>query len=279
MRLSSDEREIRLTGNLSSVWRRGDTVRRSTGPWTPAVHALLHHLAAAGFDGAPRVLGIDAQGREVLSYLEGEVPAYPVPASLWSDQVLETAARLLRRFHDATAGFHLAGAVWRSGAGAPGGGEVICHNDVAHYNTVFRAGRPVAFIDWDFAAPGPRAWDLAYAAYRFVPMAHDEHGPVFGVPLPVDRPGRLRRLCDAYGLDDRSRFVDVLLERIEAVCHLIVDQAAQGDPAFRRFLAEGHVAGYRRDLRFIESIRADLTRALAGPPGGPPGPGPGRRTP
>ena len=171
MRLSSDEREIRLTGNLSSVWRRGDTVRR---------------------------------------------------------------------FHDATAGFHLAGAVWRSGAGAPGGGEVICHNDVAHYNTVFRAGRPVAFIDWDFAAPGPRAWDLAYAA---------------------------------------CRFVDVLLERIEAVCRLIVDQAAQGDPAFRRFLAEGHVAGYRRDLRFIESIRADLGRALARPPGGPPGPGPGRRTP
>jgi aminoglycoside phosphotransferase (APT) family kinase protein len=152
--------------------------------------------------------------------------------------------------------------VWRQGAGAPGGGEVICHNDVAHYNTVFRAGRPVAFIDWDFAAPGPRAWDLAYAAYRFVPMAHDEHAPVFGVPLPVDRPGRLRRLCDAYGLDDRGGFVDVLLGRIEAVCDLIVDQAAKGDPAFRQFLAEGHVAGYRRDLRLIESLRDRLARAL-----------------
>ena len=93
-------------------------------------------------------------------------------------------------------------------------------------------------------------------------MAHEEHAPVLGVALPVDRPGRLCRLCDAYGLGDRSGLVDVLLERIEAVCDLIVDQAAEGDPAFRRFLAEGHVAGYRRDLRFIESMRGRLTRAL-----------------
>ena len=257
-----DEREIRLTANLSSVWRRGDTVRRSAGPWTPAVQALLRHLEAAGFAGAPRALGIDAQGREVLSYLEGEVPAYPVPPPLWSGRVLVAVGRLLRRLHDATAGFDLPGAVWRPGAGDPGGGEVICHNDVAHYNTVFRTGRPVAFIDWDFAAPGRRAWDLAYAAYRFVPMAHDEHAPVLGVPLPVDRPDRLRRLCDAYGLGERSGLVDVLLERIEAVCDLIVDQAAEGDPAFRQFLAEGHVDGYRHDLRFIESMRGQLTRAL-----------------
>lgn len=68
--------------------------------------------------------------------------------------------------------------MWRHGAGAPGGGEVICHNDVAHYNTVFVAGRPVAFIDRDPAAPGPRVWDLVYAAYRLVPLTRDEHAAV-----------------------------------------------------------------------------------------------------
>ena len=261
-----DEFETRLAGgNLSAVWRRGDTVRRSTGPWTPAVHALLGHLAAVGFDGAPRALGVDAQGREVLDYVEGEVPAYPVPAPLWSEQVLAEVAGLLRRLHDATVGFQPSAAVWRHGAGAPGGGEVICHNDVAHYNTVFRAGRPVAFIDWDFAAPGPRVWDLVYAAYRLVPLTRDQPAPVFGVPLPVDRPGRLRRFCDAYGLEDRAGLVDVLVERIEMICEVIVDQAAAGDPAFQRFLAEGHVAGYREDLEFIESIRARLEQALQSP--------------
>jgi aminoglycoside phosphotransferase (APT) family kinase protein len=185
-----DEIEIRLeAGNTSSVWRRGATIRRSTGPWTPTVHGLL------------------------------------------------------RRLHDATVGSDLPEGRWREGAAAPEGGEVICHNDVAHYNTVFRAGRPVAFIDWDFAAPGPRAWDVAYAAYRFVPLVPDQGAVGLGTVLPVDRPGRLRRFCDAYGLADRGGLVDTVLDRVQAVCELIVGQAAKGDPFFRQHLAEGHLDG------------------------------------
>ena len=170
-----DEIEIRLAaGNTSSVWRRGATIRRSTGPWTPAVHRLLRHLEAVGFLGAPRVLGLEEQGREVLTYLEGEVPVYPTPPDLWSEGVLEEVAELLRRLHDATVDLDLPDSAGREGAAAPEGGEVVRHNDVAHYNTVFRAGHPVAFIDWDFAAPGPRAWDVAFAAYRFVPLVSDQ---------------------------------------------------------------------------------------------------------
>ena len=61
-----------LGGNVTeAVVRVGDTVRRPVGEWTPAVHALLHHLEDVGFSAAPRVLGIDAQGREVLTYCEG----------------------------------------------------------------------------------------------------------------------------------------------------------------------------------------------------------------
>jgi aminoglycoside phosphotransferase (APT) family kinase protein len=271
-----DEVEIRLeAGNTSSVWRRGNTIRRSTGPWTPAVHALLRHLAAAGFDGAPRVLGIDERGREVLTYVEGEVPVYPAAPELWSEQVLAAVARLLRRLHDATVGFDLPAAGWREGAGAPGGGEVVCHNDIAHYNTVFVAGWPVAFIDWDFAAPGPRAWDVAYAAYRFVPLGRDEHAAGLGAVMPVDRPGRLRRFCDAYGLAEANRagLVEVILDRVQAVFDLIVAQAAKGDPAFQRHLAEGHLDGYQRDLAYIESLREPLEEALAPPStGGPDAP-------
>jgi hypothetical protein len=258
-----DEIEIRLAaGNTSSVWRRGATIRRSTGPWTPAVHRLLRQLEAAGFQAAPRVLGLDEQGREVLSFLEGEVPVYPTAPQLWSEAVLEEVAGLLRRLHDATVGLDLPNSGWRQGAAAPEGGEVICHNDVAHYNTVFRAGRPVAFIDWDFAAPGPRAWDVAYAAYRFVPLVADQDAVGLGAVLPVDRPGRLRRFCDAYGLTDRAGLVDIILRRVQAVCDLIVGQAAKGDPFFQRHLAEGHLDGYQRDLVFIQSLRAPLQEAL-----------------
>src|ERR687894_794302 len=100
-------REEKLTGGFfSEVVRVGDTVRRSTGPWTPAVHALLKHLEEVGFEGAPRVLGFDEQGREVLTYIPGEVPHRAEPA-LETDRALEEAARLLRRYHDAVADFAL----------------------------------------------------------------------------------------------------------------------------------------------------------------------------
>src|SRR5260221_6573384 len=67
-RMNPSGTEIPLAGgNMSSgVVRVGDTVRRPAGPWTPAVHALLAHLHAVGFDGAPRPLGVDERGREVL---------------------------------------------------------------------------------------------------------------------------------------------------------------------------------------------------------------------
>ena len=208
------------------------------------------------------MLGLDEQGREILTYLEGEVPVYPTSPQLWSGEVLEEVAHLLRRLHDATVGLDVTDSGWRDGAAAPEGGEVICHNDVAHYNTVFRAGRPVAFIDWDFAAPGPRTWDVAYAAYRFVPLVRDQAAVGLGAVPPVDRPGRLRRFCDAYGLTDWAGLVDTILRRVQAVCDLIVGQAAKGDPFFQQHLAEGHLDGYERDLVFIQSLRAPLQEAL-----------------
>ena len=115
-----DEKEIALGGNFADAVRVGDTVRRWTGPWTPAVHALLRHLEAVGFDASPRVLGIDAQGREVLAYIEGDGPLGwpdPMPDYVWSDANLIAAATLLRRYHDALDGFIAPpDAEWRIGS-------------------------------------------------------------------------------------------------------------------------------------------------------------------
>jgi hypothetical protein len=100
-----DNREQRFEdGNVSDVVRVGDTVRRTAGPWTLAVHALLQHLEARGFDGAPRARGLDHSGREVLTYVDGRTG----PASLdgiGSDEVLVAVAQLVRRYHDAVADF------------------------------------------------------------------------------------------------------------------------------------------------------------------------------
>ena len=84
------EVEIRLDGgNAGGAVRVGDTVRRAGGPWTPSVHALLAHLSGRGFAGSPRPLGIDEQGREVLTFLAGETVGSGVadgrPVGTWVD--------------------------------------------------------------------------------------------------------------------------------------------------------------------------------------------------
>ena len=167
--------ELVLGGNLSDAVRVGDTVRRRTGPWTPAVHALLRHLEAVGFEGSPRVLGTDEQGREVLAYIEGDGPTGwpdPMPEYVWRDDNLIAAARLLRRYHDAQAGFTPpVPASWRWTSDAR---EVICHNDVAPFNSVFRDGKLFAMVSKGqvvFKLPKARVDELveARAGERFDP--------------------------------------------------------------------------------------------------------------
>src|SRR5687768_7263528 len=93
-----EEVEIALpAGAMAPVVRVGETVRRQCGHWTPAVHAWLNRLAEVGFDLAPRVHGIDAKGREILDYIDGECGESP---ALWSDDTLTEVARIMRQYHD-----------------------------------------------------------------------------------------------------------------------------------------------------------------------------------
>jgi hypothetical protein len=133
-----------IGGFVNSVVRVDSTVRRSTGPWTPAVHALLRHLESVGFAESPRVRGVDAQGREVLDFLEGEVVGW----TNWPNVMLESAGvgqlgALLRLYHHAVNGFEPADdAIWRNPL-APSTGELIRHGDFSPFNSVWRGGRVV----------------------------------------------------------------------------------------------------------------------------------------
>ena len=175
--------EIPLAGGrVTSVVRVGNTVRRPPRMNAEFVHALLDHLAAAGFEGSPRFLGSDEQGRDVLSYMEGEVP----PELGWHDDVvLFAAGRLIRKFHDATVGLLARGDAARL--------EVICHNDLSPCNFVFQAGIPVALIDFDTAAPGTRRMDLAYAAWGWLDLGNPEIAP-------AEQRRRLELFVEAYGV-------------------------------------------------------------------------------
>lgn len=188
--------EVPLVGGRMTpgVVRVGDTVRRPTGSHSPFVHALLQHLEDVSFHAAPRFLGIDESGREILSYIEGFVPDNITPSL--GDREIEAAASLLRRYHDATAGSVLAGSQ-----------EVVCHNDISPVNTVFVDGEPAALIDFDAARPGPRIRDVSYGMFLWLNLGWE--GP------PVERQlRRIRLWCDAYGLTNRSRLIEEVQQRV-----------------------------------------------------------------
>jgi hypothetical protein len=251
-------------GNVSTVVRVANTVRRNTGPWTPAVHALLRHLEGVGFTGAPRVHGLDDRGREVLSYLEGECGEYPLAAHWVTDEALVTVATMLRMFHDAQRGFRPpSGGVWRSFGPPPPDAEVVCHHDAAPHNVIWRPDGTLALIDFDLASPGSRLYDVAYAAWTWVPLFSDRDSLSLGWRHP-DRPRRLRLFADAYGLipRDRHRFVRTIRRRIVDHVEGIRRMAAAGDPAFVRIVHKGHLRRPMRDLRLLDYERHRLENAL-----------------
>lgn len=183
-------------GHTAPVYRSGDSVLRTPGPWTPNVHALMRHLRERGVPYVPEPRGIDADGREVVEYVDGDCPVYPLPRWAWTDDALCQVATALRAIHDASPPPVRTG--WRRPAIEPV--EVVCHGDVAPYNSVWRDGVLVAFIDWDHAVPAPRGWDLGYAAYRFAGL----HDPRNDDGCRSDGPEQHRRLalfCDTYGAD------------------------------------------------------------------------------
>jgi hypothetical protein len=229
-------------GNIGGAVRVGGTVRRTAGPWTPAVHALLAHLDAKGFTGAPRPLGLDERGREVLTFLEGETvgSGKPWPAWTHADDTLDQVARWMRSYHQAAADFvPPPGAVWREG-GYWSPGLIIGHNDAAPYNAAWHQGTLAGFFDWDFAGPVTPEWDLAFAAFSWVPL-HARHVVAEeGFTDFAGRPRRLHRFLRIYGWPATAgQFLTVIQARVQAHAHAVRDLAATGDPVFERLLRQG----------------------------------------
>jgi Phosphotransferase enzyme family len=219
------------TANRGRVHRVGDTVRRPLRPSSPATHALLRHLEDVGFEGAPRVLGIDDAGREVLSYVPGEAVTAPAPAWGLTDTALASVGRLLRRFHEAAADFDPSPYTWAHDVPAPFDRGGVAHNDPNLDNVVFRDGRAVALIDFDLAAPGAPIWDVAATARLWAPLRAPSD---ITDSRRFHELSRLRILVDAYGLDEtgRAELLDAVLESHEWMCDIVRDGAVSGVPGF-----------------------------------------------
>ncbi len=254
-----------LVGGVSNsglVVRVGDTVHRPQTSRSTAVHILLQHLERVGFDGAPRYVGQDDMGREVLSYVEGRAAAKE-PHEQWAltDGALASVARLLRRFHDAVRSFDPSGQQWSTDVPVRFRDGLVSHNDVNLDNVVFRHDEAVALIDFDLASPGSAVWDVALAARLWVPLRADGD-------VPDGRRGRrehrLRLFVDAYGLPepDRRRVVQAAVETHHWCYSIVRAGAARGVPGYVRFWSPSAQRRADRQQHWLVDHAAELEQAL-----------------
>ncbi len=243
------------TANRGRVIRIGDTVRRPSGPQTPAVHALLDHLAAAGFSGSPRVLGLDGH-TEVLAYIDGTAATEPVADWALTDDALSSVASLLRGYHRHVASFDPSGLTWQRPIPRRWRGTLAAHNDLNPANVIFREGQAVAFIDFDLTAPGTPAWDLAVTACFWAPLRD-------AADIPDSRRERVlhryRLLLDGYGANADERR-DVALAAGAAnrwIADVIEDAAKHGHPAFGK-LWERAMGMHRRASMWLSAHTDEL---------------------
>lgn len=69
---TKDEHELK-GGQNTTVVRIEGTVRRPIRPNSDFVHRVLTLLEKRNYKYAPRYLGIDDKGREILTFVEGEM--------------------------------------------------------------------------------------------------------------------------------------------------------------------------------------------------------------
>jgi hypothetical protein len=178
---NGDKEEILLIGGQQThgIVRIGNTVRRPLKENAAFVHQLLTFLETQGFQPAPRFLGMDEQGREILTYIEGKT--LPGTGYKLSDEQLIAITKLILHLHDLTAGCSLKGQA-----------EIVAHHDIGPHNIIFKGRIPIGLIDWDEAAPGTRLRDFANAIWCCVDLSNrqwDTH----------EQARRMQLMCQAYG--------------------------------------------------------------------------------
>jgi hypothetical protein len=239
--------EIKLGSGISKV---DATVRRPAGTWTGRVQMLMADLRLAGLGFVPEPFGTDESNREIVEFIEGDVPHYPMPEWVWTDELLVEVARATRRLHDVSRAFDLSAGGWRREAIEPR--EAMSHGDLAPYNTVCQKGRFVALIDWDYAIPAPIGWDLADLAYRWVSLTSPDN-PDGRKSDVAEQLRRLALMCGAYGDVDLDYVVTWVTRRLDDAVTFAHDRAAAGEQHFIDAINDGHTEIYRRDAEWVRA--------------------------
>lgn len=251
-----------IAGKVTEFVRVGDEVLRPVTANSESMKQLLAHLEECGFEGAPRVVGLEPDGEVRLTWIEGWVPN---EAEGWKLDAgaLESVGSLLRQYHDSMRGF-ASRARFEEGPQSVAEGDIVCHGDIAPRNTVFRDGRAVAFIDWDGIWVAPALWDLGHALWQFAPICDDDDPWLQHWPAPPDRSTRITALVRGYRLDQSlAQHLPEMVSEVIAGCHRSVyRKATAGIPAFARMEREGALDVLSRQLQVAQQLHPLIQEAV-----------------
>jgi hypothetical protein len=248
------------TEGLVGAARAGAMVHRHAGLNSRAVHALLRHLEAEGFDGSPRIHGTDGNGGELLEYIPGEVGVAPYPAWVADDNLLDSVADLQCRYFAVARTFMPPrGSVWPDVAIPDAArGPMVCHTDLSLENTVVRDGRAVAMINFDSACPVDPLYDVAVAARHWIPLR--DPVDLEDVRAHLDLAGRFSRFCGRHALDrsGRERVLDHTLADLDAALYRVRARVIAGHRASPARLEAGYEPANRRARVWVSANRRRL---------------------
>lgn len=231
--------------------RVGETVRK---PWidnTSVVQSYLGALRTRGVK-APKPLGCDQQGRQVVEYVSGTLALDQLP--LGPEDLLRVG-RMIRRIHDASEFFPVPDPDgWKMLLPAEGP-NLMCHNDLAPWNLI--TGDRWVFIDWDAAGPSTRLWDLAYATQSF--------GMLFEGQTVKSAATRLRTLVDGYEADLalREALPATMAKRAAARVELLRSSSDSGFQPWADMYVNGHGEHWRAAAEYVARNQTAWERALS----------------
>lgn len=204
-------------------------------------------------------MGIDDQGREILTWIDGEIAGGVWPEYLRETESVASIGALLRRFHDAVRGFRPPpDAVWRSGASRWKIGFIVRHADIGPGNVVWRHQQAAGLIDWDLAEPGEALADLALAAWTFLPMAPAAAFRRLGFSEQPDLRGRLESLCAGYGGVAPAGLVRTAYLLMQTERRRLTELANAGMEPWATFRAGGQMRLIEAALAWMERDGMDL---------------------
>ncbi|MGN6301049.1 MAG: phosphotransferase [Angustibacter sp.] len=223
-------------------------------PAAPPGRRRVHRLAARAGRRRRRSRGARVRARR------GGDAVVVAPLAPWfrTEEACWAVGRWVRDFQRAQAGLRLDLAKpWRRVPGAPlGEGQVLVHHDVSPYNAVRRPDGSLVVLDWDFARPGDPVEDLAWAAWRWVPLMagswwHTEYGIEDEREVEPRRRRNLAALLDGYGPSAQQRLVLADAVATQMRSHAAdLEELARTDPAFARLVERDYARLARADAEW-----------------------------